>query len=103
MNNLMLETLALLAERDRILKLCDWREFKRFWQNNYPRRQWPDKDLVYEIIMHKGRCVISTMTEEEREYSRKWLTSRGYHAPEDDVDLMRHSQMAREVMSVRRR
>lgn len=72
------------AERDTMLRSLDIKEFNKFYKKHnlpLPKGGWAHPVLVPEIMIHKCRLQIDTMTEEEKQVSKEWLLSRGYTLP----------------------
>ena len=74
-----------VIERDEMLQKGNVQEFKKFitkWKDIFPeatyRQYQVASDLVLLITMHKMILAVTTMPEEVKAKSRKWLLDRGY-------------------------
>lgn len=65
-----------VKERDKLLHNIDVKKYKRFC------KKWgiphSNNDLVCLASMHKARLGVTSMTKEEVEASKKWLTENGF-------------------------
>ena len=74
-----------VIERDEMLQKGNVQEFKKFitkWKDIFPESTYRQlqvaSDLVLLITMHKMILTVTTMPEEVKAKSRKWLLDRGY-------------------------
>lgn len=76
-----------LKERDEVLRSLNIEKVRAFYEkwNQTPGLRTPPRE-VQEIGMHKARTACLSLTKEERQFSKDWLTERGYRSL-DDGDL----------------
>lgn len=74
-----------VKERDEMLQKGNVQEFRKFitkWKDMFPESTYRQlqvaSDLVLLITMHKMILTVTTMPEEVKTKSRKWLLDRGY-------------------------
>lgn len=67
---------AFCAERDDILRMLDVERCREFSARNNPRLPKPSAEVA-EIMLHKCRLHVGTMTEIEKGISQEWLLSHG--------------------------
>jgi hypothetical protein len=72
-------TADFVRERNAMLLACDIARAKVFFRKHNPGIRVPPDDVV-EIGLHKARAAAHSLPQAEREYSRRWLTQRGYQA-----------------------
>jgi len=68
---------AFVKERDAVLRSLDIARVQEFHRKHNPNAV-PMKDAIAEIAMHKARMHCSSLTRDERKFSRDWLVDRGY-------------------------
>src|SRR4051812_45568082 len=70
-----------MEERQAVLAKGDALEVARFLKKYNPQFDNSDlKEEVAEIVMHKARIGLKSLTKEERKASRQWLRDRGHES-----------------------
>jgi len=68
---------ASAEERDEMLRSLDIDQVIAFHCKHFPDAPVPSRAVV-EVALHKARAAALSLSDEERDLSRRWLAARGY-------------------------
>ena len=71
--------------RDEALRSLDWQKVKAFMVGHNGDLGLCDE--AYRVMMHKVRLGLATFSDDEKDFSRKWLERHGYKAELFGVQL----------------